>query len=290
MEPTLVMTETDRPEGGNAVVRGLKAVFVHHKLPYRLATWGDRALRTVGLKYREVRTAGCRFLVRRGTWADESIIRHVVTDREYHPPGYEIGPDDTVVDVGANIGAFSVTAARVAVNGRVIAFEPEPANAALLRRNLKRNGCRNVTVSRAAVAGSAGTLRLSVNPQNSGGHSVRRQYDGPTLPVPAVTLRQVFDDHRIDRCDFLKVDCEGAEYEVLYSLPRAYFQRIRRVVLEYHGDPATKREQADELVRHLQRMGFRIDRYTDVIGSRGGLVFASRPADSRTTPDAVDAA
>jgi FkbM family methyltransferase len=280
MEPMLVSTPPQAVETGNLLKRGLTTVVVHRRLPYRVATWKDRLLKRVGSKYRQVRVDGLEFGVRRGTWADESIIRHVVTEAEYTPPGYQIGPDDTVIDVGANIGAFSVLAARAATNGWVISYEPEPDNAALLRRNLDRNQCRNVTVVSAAVAGQRGVLTLHLNPDNSGGHSVRRDHGGPSLSVPTVTLRDVFDEHRVSRCDFLKIDCEGAEYDILYSLPRQYFARVRRIVMEYHGDPATKREQADGLVHHLQYVGFRIDRYTDVIGSRGGLLYATREDDS----------
>jgi FkbM family methyltransferase len=279
MEPTLVSTEPEVRPTGNVLTRGLTAIVVHRTMPYQMATWGDRLLRAVGLKHRVFRADGFEFLVRRGTWADESIVRHVVTEREYAPPGYEIGPDDTVIDIGGNIGAFAVSACRAASNGWVIVYEPEPDNAALLRGNLDRNLCRNVTVVNAAVSGRGGVLSLHLNPDNSGGHSIHRDHGGPTVTVPAIALRDLFDEHAVERCDFLKIDCEGAEYDILYSLPPAYYPRIRRIVLEYHGDPATKREQADGLVRHLTEMGYRIDRYTDVIGSRGGLLFATREAD-----------
>lgn len=276
MEPMLVSMEPEAQPTGNMLVRGLTAIVVDRKVPYRVATWTDRLLKVVGSKYRTVRADGLEFQVRRGTWADESIIRHVVSEHEYSPPGYEIGPDDTVIDIGGNIGAFAVTASRAATNGWVIVYEPEPDNAALLRRNLDRNHCPNVTVVNAAVSGRAGVLSLHLNPDNSGGHSVHRTHGGPTVTVPAVALRDLFDEHAVERCDFLKIDCEGAEYDILYSLPRPYFARIRRIVMEYHGDPATKRELADGLVRHLMEMGYRIDRYTDIEGSRGGLLYATR--------------
>lgn len=280
MEPTPVMTPRVRPAAGSMLSRGLTAVVVNRTLPYQMVTWGDRLLRAAGWRHRVVRAGGFEFVVRRGTWADESIIRHVVVEREYHPPGYEVGPADVVIDVGANIGGFSVPAAKAASSGWVIAYEPEPANAALLRCNLDRNACRNVTVVPAAVAGRRGEVELHLNPDNSGGHSAYRRHAGPTVRAAAVTLRDVFDAHRVERCDLLKLDCEGAEYDLLYTLPRAYFGRIRRIALEYHADPEAKREAADGLVRHLHDVGFRVDRYTDVVGSRGGLLFASRGPES----------
>ena len=206
------------------------------------------------------------------------MLRNVLTAREYHPPGYEIGPDDVVIDVGANIGAFAVTAARAAPNGRVYAVEPEPDNFALLCGNVRRNGCRNVTPVRAAVADEAGEVALSISAGNAAGHSVQRRHGGRDVVVPAVTLGGLLDEYRIDRCDFLKLDCEGAEYGILYGLPPAYFPRIRRLALEYHASPDEKRGKGDELVAFLRGVGFRVDLYTSVVGSRNGLIFASREA------------
>lgn len=283
MEPTLVVTPPTRTDAGHPIARGLKTVLVDHKLPYRVARWKDSLCRSVGWKHRTVAVDGLRFRVRRGTWADESILNHVVRDREYHPPGYEIGPGDTVIDIGGNIGGFAVSASRAAEGGWVYAFEPEPDNFALLEHNLDRNRCHNVTAVRAAVTDAAGLVTLSVNADNSGGHSLHRQHGGPGVTVPAVTLTQIFDEYRIGRCDYLKIDCEGAEYDILHGLPERYFARVRRIVLEYHAEPAEKRERADDLVDHLRGVGFHIDQYTDIIGSRGGLVFATRKGETDPT-------
>lgn len=266
---------------GSLLSRGLTAVFVDRKLPYSVTRWGDRLLRSVGLKYRTVVADGLRFQVRRGAWADEAVLRHVIGEREYHPPGYEVGPDDVVIDVGANIGAFSVLAARKATNGRVIAFEPEPDNFALLCENLSRNGCENVTPVRAAVTDRAGIVTLNLNADSGAGHSLHRDPSGRGVSVPAMTLADVFDAYAVELCDFLKLDCEGAEYDILYTLPRNLFGRVRRVALEYHADPAVKRDRGDELVAFLRGVGFRVDQYTSVVGSRNGLVFATRDPAAR---------
>lgn len=279
MEPTLVTSPPPDPvPAGNWLTRGLRAVFVDRKVPYTAARFVDRVLKSVGLRHRTVTADGLRFHVRRGTWADESVIRHVIDEREYHPPGYEIGADDVVIDVGANIGAFAVTAARAAPNGRVIACEPESDNFALLCDNLARNGCRNVTAVRAAVTDHLGEVSLSVSADNSSGHSLRRSHGGPGVVVPAVPLDRLLDEHHVERCDFLKLDCEGAEYDILYHLPTEYFRRIRRIALEYHASPDEKRAKGDGLVDFLRGVGFRIDLYTSVVGSRNGLVFATRDA------------
>ena len=84
--------------------------------------------------------------------------------------------------------------------------------------------------------------------------------------MDSVALKDIFDEHDIERCHFLKLDCEGAEYELLYNLPGEYYSRIERIVMEYHGDndKMKRRAQADALVSHLQSMGFGIDAYLDL--------------------------
>jgi FkbM family methyltransferase len=281
MEPTLVPCPPPDPPTGTLLSRGVTAVFVDRKVPYQLSRWGDRLLRSVGLKHRTVTADGLRFRVRRGAWADEAVIRHVVGEREYHPPGYEIGPDDVVIDVGANIGAFAVSAARAAANGRLIAFEPEPENFALLCENLLLNERENVTPVRAAVSDVAGIVTLNLNANSGVGHSLHRTHGGRGVSVPAMTLADVFDAYALETCNFLKLDCEGAEYDILYNMPRHLFPRVRRVALEYHADPDVKRDRGDELVAFLRGVGFRVDLYTSVVGSRNGLVFATRDPAAR---------
>jgi hypothetical protein len=73
------------------------------------------------------------------------------------------------------------------------------------------------------------------------------------------------------------LDCEGAEYEILYNLPLECFRRIGKLVLEYHtkaGEP--KRRQSDGLIECLQSAGYRIAAYTDVADTNRGMIYARR--------------
>src|SRR4051794_34975198 len=78
---------------------------------------------------------------------------------------------DTFVDVGANVGYFSVLAARrIGAGGTVVAVEPEPRNLELLRANLHRNGCRRATVLAAPPYSQGGWMSLALNETNPGDH------------------------------------------------------------------------------------------------------------------------
>jgi FkbM family methyltransferase len=273
MDPVSVPSFTPPQVQGSSFTRGLSAVFLERRLPHRLARLRDHACIAVGASCKSISVASWSFRVRR-LGVDEDVLRNVILTQEYHPPGYEIGPADTVIDIGGNIGAFAVPAAAVAQRGRVFSYEPDERNHCLLSENLRRNGCQNARAVRQAVTGHGGPVRF-LSDSNSSGHRVEAG-DGPGERVESVKLADIFDRHQIEACDFLKLDCEGAEYEILSTLPHEYWQRTRRIALEYHAEPESKRQRADELIRRFRESGFRIDRYTDVIGEPVGHLFATR--------------
>lgn len=123
-------------------------------------------------------------------------------------------PGDVAIDVGANIGIYTLAMARqVGPTGKVFAFEPYIENAGLLEHNVERNGYSNVvTVHRAAVAERSGTARLAVNAHNAGMH---RLAAGGSADVETVCLDDLFAGQRVD---FVKIDVEGAEVAVLRGM------------------------------------------------------------------------
>ncbi|RMH20528.1 MAG: FkbM family methyltransferase [Acidobacteria bacterium] len=139
-------------------------------------------------------------------------------------------PGQVAVDVGANIGYFTLLLARgVGATGRVYAFEPDPESFALLRRNVAANGYGNVIAAQAAVAEEAGTVRLFRSPDNAGDHRTYDAGDGrAAIVVEAVRLDDALADAA--RVDFIKMDVQGAEPRALAGM-RALLERSPRVVL-----------------------------------------------------------
>ena len=127
-------------------------------------------------------------------------------------------PSSTVIDVGANIGLSTILLARLA--RRVIAYEPSPPNAALLRRNLALNGITNVEVRAAAASSEPGTLRFHVAQYGAGSHVVTAGHVSgdaiEAIDVPAVPL----DGEALPTIAFIKIDAEGHEPDVLAGARR----------------------------------------------------------------------
>jgi FkbM family methyltransferase len=150
---------------------------------------------------------------------------------------YEVDPScRLIVDAGANIGAFSLFAAREAPAARVIALEPFPATQARLEAHLARNnlGAR-VTCRPWALGRADGPRRMD----DSNGPSQSRGLcsDGATeegVPVEAVTLATLWEREGLDQVDLLKIDIEGGEHEVFETTPPEVLRRAAVIALEYH--------------------------------------------------------
>lgn len=169
--------------------------------------------------------------------------------KPYVPPG------SWTIDVGANIGMFSLRFARWTTNnGRVIAIEPETANFASLQRRLAATAVgRNVIALQAVAAETTGVLRLQVNPDHPGDHRI-----GVTgVPIPAVSLDDLLAEHGHPTVSLIKIDVQGAETRVLRGAT-GVLARCRPALFVEVDDAALRIQQssADELVQFLAAHGY----------------------------------
>lgn len=171
---------------------------------------------------------------------------------------FDIGEDDTVIDIGAHVGRFSMYAAKKAANGVVYAFEPDPRNFQKLERNAFINDFKNVQCEQKAVneTGENVSLHLSNNPSENSLFKNKMTNIG-SVDVEAITLVNLFNAKNIKKCNFLKLDCEGSEYGILSSLPKEYFKKIDKIALEYH-DNLVENKSLKDLILLFSYNGFMI--------------------------------
>ncbi len=206
-------------------------------------------------------------------------IFHRIFLRDEYRLGALPGKLGTVIDLGANVGLF---AARVAPRAeRVLCYEPVPANFAQLERNVA--AFRNVTPFCAAVSGASGTLRIfqPTSAALSGRHSaysdVNAHLSGRYDEVPAFSLDEVFARNAIERCDLLKIDVEGSEYEIVHGASDATLARTQRIYGEYHDvAPDDPRTRIAAFAEHLRGRGYRVDVRPHRRKDNLGLFFADR--------------
>jgi FkbM family methyltransferase len=165
------------------------------------------------------------FVVRPGS-TDRDIIDEVITRDAYHVKDY-IRPGMVVIDVGAHIGSFTVFAGQL--GARVLSFEPMQESFDMLQRNIRENNV-DAAARHIGIWNEPGMQTLHIRQRNFGGTGFFT--NGPlTEKIGVITLDNVFKNEGVDRCDFLKLDCEDSELLILQAFH--YLDRVVRLAVEY---------------------------------------------------------
>ena len=185
-----------------------------------------------------------------------------------------IEPGQTVYDVGANIGFFTILCSRlVGPQGKVYAFEPIPENLVTLRRNIALNDLTNVIIVEQALSASTGTAEMFVSPWsafhslNVDGASKRENHgpDGGEITVETITLDEFVQGERVTAPDLIKIDVEGAELLVVAGM-RETLSTVQPLLLcEIHD---TKHEYS-ELIDSIDYSVRVIDGDTPMLADAG---------------------
>ena len=153
-------------------------------------------------------------------------------DRE---EGFTIKENDTVVDIGAHIGYFTIYAAKKANHGRVLSFEPSQESFSVLEKNLKINNIQNVNIENIGVRSESGTSILYVDRDNEIGNSMFSNDKNLIKEnVQVTSISEIIKKYKIESIDLLKLDCEGAEYEIILGLSTDVVNKIKRITIEVH--------------------------------------------------------
>ena len=165
--------------------------------------------------------------------------------------------NSVVIDIGANIGAYSIFAITRSTNSIVYAYEPMSKNFSLLKKNITANNLENNIVSyKLGVGPNRKKTKLylgNASPYHSI-YSNRESIDSEIIDL--ITIKDIFDDNKIEQCDLLKIDCEGAEFDTFYNTPSHYFTRINKICMEYHNRD-NNIYNIKHLARFLNNKGFR---------------------------------
>lgn len=132
----------------------------------------------------------------------------------------EISEGDVILDIGANIGYFTLLFARWAgKKGKVFSFEPDPANFALLKKNVEVNGYENVVLVNKAVSDKTWKSKLHLSEENKVDHRIYNSHDGrKSVEIQSMRLDDYFKGYK-GKVDFIKMDIQGAEGRAVKGMP-----------------------------------------------------------------------
>lgn len=238
---------------------------LHHKLSYRLHTWkpafGLRGIRTVPAP-----GMPGKFLYVRAE--DGGVAHQLIVYRQYEPFESSVvrtylKPGMTVYNIGANIGYYVLLASEsVGRRGTVYAFEPEPRNVELLKKNVAENNASNVKVCPSALGAERGTAMLSLSSTNSGDHRLTAIADREHVSVPVTTIDDLIEAG-YPKPDVIIMDVQGSELDVVRGSIELLKSRSPLVIFtEFWPEGLNERHAngASELLEILGTSGFQFHR------------------------------
>ena len=214
---------------------------------------------------------GVKIFIRGDRQGENQAFVDIFVHETYTRDNFALGDEKIIVDIGAQAGLFSLYAASHAKKARIIAFEPVKDNFVILKKNLALNRLKRISPFMQAVSKEKGTAKIFIHPTHTAAHSMFEERvvpDAETISIKTVSLADVFSSYKIDVVDFLKVDCQGAEYDILFNAPDEILSRIRKIAMEYHD--LDKLRNGKVLQRFLKKKGFHVK------SPEEGMLFAWR--------------
>jgi len=160
--------------------------------------------------------------------------------------------DSVVIDIGANIGAFSLFAAQMGAQ-KIFAYEPNKEAFDILQKNIRANNVGHKIYPYNLALSDQDNVALKFPKESSPYNTAHSSQDNQNYDlVSTTTLKNIIDTQHLSRVDFLKIDCEGCEFDVFFKTPREVFSKINKIMMEYHQGPER------ELVEHLEGQSFQV--------------------------------
>jgi FkbM family methyltransferase len=207
---------------------------------------------------------------RYNSFPDAVVVREIWCENVYEVFDGDLSDTGIVVDIGANIGSFSLYAASLGAK-KVIAVEPEPHNLELLRQNILENqthvpDCEFIVDTHAV--GREDSDEAFINDAHGDSQVIRnREMSEGMTKVPMITLDTLFQNNQLEYIDILKIDIEGLEGEVILNASKRTMNLCRYITMEYDED-------ADDLGAIVEKISQ--THQIKFVGAHGGMLFAKR--------------
>lgn len=179
----------------------------------------------------------------------------IINNKVYHNDFVNVEENDIVIDIGFNYGLFSIESLKNNPS-KIIAFEPNPK---LVSNYQKFFNHKKINLYQKAVSNKTG--KTLFKEANSSGMStimndVNTSNIDSTYEVELINLYQFLQENNINQIDYLKVDCEGAEYDIFDSIPNEYLtNQVKKIALEFHHKFEDKKVQ--KLYNKIVSCGFK---------------------------------
>jgi FkbM family methyltransferase len=185
-------------------------------------------------------------------------VFEIFLNKSYENKNVKIQEGDIVFDIGANIGIFSLYSLYNSAK-EVHCFEPGEKQFKTIKNNLSNN-FTNLYINNLAVTKNKGTTKFYIS-DSSVTNSTFLKISDNYVEVKTIDIKSYVDDNLIPKIDYLKIDCEGAEYEIIESLDENFLkEKINKICLEYHIFENEDNLKLKKLINKLQTCNFTVDK------------------------------
>lgn len=183
------------------------------------------------------------------------IYKEVFVDKCYDYPVLTV-KDPVIMDIGGNTGLFSLRMKQLYPDAIVYSFEPFAPNFKQLSVTIAASKLKDVSAFPFGIGGTTRKERLYIHKNNIGGHSIIQSETNSDAytEIDLISIVKIFKKLKITKCHLLKMDCEGAEYEIIKNIDRELAASIEKIVFE--STPTAY--NVDELTEHLENVGFKM--------------------------------
>jgi FkbM family methyltransferase len=194
----------------------------------------------------------------------------------------KINKGDIVLDLGAHVGVFSIFASQFGPR-KIIAYEPEQKNFTALLRNIKSNKIKNIAANKAAVSNSSKILKLFIKKFSS--NNTSSKFSKKFELVKSTTIAKIINEEKLDKIDFLKIDCEGCEGKIFKDISQTTLTKIRRISMEYHDNLSIMKHTEIANLLVLNNFSVELNKtglYTGYIYAQRGLLARNSSPNKKT--------
>jgi len=172
----------------------------------------------------------------------------------------KLDEDDTVIDIGANVGYYTLYLSKFLKTGKIISIEADPETCSVLKKNCELNNMKNVIIHNFAISNKSGQITFYKSETHSGENSIYSsgiKNKKSSISIPASTLDKMLKSN-YPKIDFIKIDVEGAEFDVLKG-GEDTLKITKKILIELHEDILKKNKQDSKMIISLlEENGFKI--------------------------------
>ncbi|QMU53927.1 MAG: FkbM family methyltransferase [Nitrosopumilus sp.] len=217
------------------------------------------------------------------TSGSDDTIKQVFDDLDYSPTWFfSDGTVETVIDIGAMIGSFTLWAHEKWPDAKIYSYEPDPKSFNFLKKNISTcSDSKKIKIFNSAIWNDEKEVVFQQFEKTPSCNSLLI-FDPPyvtgisnKIKIETKSFSKIVQ--KFDKIDFLKIDCEGSEYDILYSLKKPEFKKIKYIALEYHEFDDNLKHTANELSNYLRDNGFLTQIIPNTSQSYGfGYIYAAK--------------